>query len=56
MLPGEPQKSKYLSPDFWRPLIVPAIVVLVGLSAFALGRLSTIGGAATSGASTALNQ
>lgn len=47
MLPKEWPDGKFLSgkgrADLWEalePLVVPAIVILVGLSAFALGRLS----------------
>lgn len=50
MLPKEWLKSK-----FWERLVVPAIVVLVGLSAFALGRLSAIAGQAPIG-SVIVNQ
>jgi|GEM_PF-5585747 len=40
---------------FWQPFILPAIVILVGLSAFALGRLSVVVGQG-SGATTIINQ
>ena len=33
----------YVRRELWQPLVVPAIVILVGLSAFALGRLSALG-------------
>ena len=34
--------KEWLKGNWWEPFIVPAIVVLVGISAFALGRLSAL--------------
>ena len=44
MISAESLKSKLYRKDFWEPFILPAIVILVGISAFALGRLSAIAG------------
>ena len=38
-------KGKSLNREALQPFIIPAIVVLVGISAFALGRLSAVAGA-----------
>jgi hypothetical protein len=45
----------WLRSEIWEPLVVPAIVILVGLSAFALGRLSAVAGQDSIG-SVILNQ
>lgn len=42
MLPKAWLKRKGIGREALQPLVVPAIVVLVGLSAFALGRLSAL--------------
>ena len=45
MIPKEWLKgNQALRREVWEPLVVPAIVILVGLSAFALGRLSIVAG------------
>ncbi|MEK7108888.1 MAG: hypothetical protein AAB919_00435 [Patescibacteria group bacterium] len=36
--------KEWFTGKHWEPLVVPAIVILVGLSAFALGRLSVVAG------------
>jgi len=46
MLAKEWLKRKGLTAASFQPLIIPAIVILVGLSAFALGRLSAASGPA----------
>ena len=43
MIPKEWLKGNpALNKELWEPLVVPAIVILVGISAFALGRLSAM--------------
>lgn len=44
MVAKEWLKRKAPTREDLQPLVIPAIVVLVGLSAFALGRLSVIAG------------
>lgn len=46
MVAKEWLKSKAPRREDLQPLVIPAIVVLVGLAAFALGRLSALGMAA----------
>lgn len=38
-------KRKIFTRAAWEPFVLPAIVILVGISAFALGRLSALAGA-----------
>jgi hypothetical protein len=56
MLAKEWLKRKGLTQDALQPLIIPAIVILVGISAFALGRLSAAVGPAASTNSASIGQ